>query len=84
MCTPYEIGLRIAHDSLSPDAVRLAEALGRLVSKPTPFCDEGDQAVCPYCDCTEHLEDCDWFLAQQVWVDIKNRAVQIALETPQL
>ena len=31
MCAAYEIGLRIAHESLSPDAVRLAEALGELV-----------------------------------------------------
>ena len=56
----------------------LLVALGRLVSKPAPFCDTGIALVCPYCDCTEHLEDCDWFLAQQVWVTAR----QGALETP--
>ena len=54
---------------------KLLEALGRLVSKPAPFCEDWStaSAVCPYCDCTEHTDDCDWLLAQQVWVDIKNR-----------
>ena len=51
----------------------LLEALGRLVSKPVPFCDEGGSLVCPYCDCTEHPDDCDWLLAQQVWAGERNR-----------
>ncbi len=50
----------------------LLEALERLVEKPAPFCDEGNRLVCPFCDSTEHLDDCDWLTAHNIWVGIKN------------
>ncbi len=58
---------------LTAQVEQLLEALGGLVSKPVPFCDEGSRLVCPYCDCTEHPDNCEWLQAQHVWVDIKNR-----------
>ena len=67
-------------DSLRADCKRLAraahsllKALGSLVSKPAPFCVESGRAVCPYCDSTEHPDNCEWLQAQQIWVGIKNQ-----------
>ena len=60
-------------DSLFADNTQLLTALEGLVAKPVPFCMESDRAVCPYCDSTEHPDDCEWLQAQHVWVGIKNR-----------
>ncbi len=52
----------------------LLKALGGLVSKPAPFCeDEFGDCTCPYCDWREHLTDCEWLQAQHIWVDIKDK-----------
>lgn len=56
-------------------APALLSALGGLVSKPAPFCeDKFGGSVCPYCDCREHPNDCEWLVARNLWVDITNRA----------
>ena len=54
---------------------KLLAALEGLVSKPAPFCeDKLGGSVCPYCDCREHPDDCEWLVARNLWVDISNRA----------
>lgn len=53
-------------------APKLLAALTGLVSKPAPFCeDKFGGAVCPYCDCREHPDDCEWLVARNLWVGVR-------------
>jgi len=55
-------------------APELLAALEGLVSKPAPFCETIAGAVCPYCDSTEHPDDCEWLIARNLYAGIKNAA----------
>jgi len=61
-------------DRLRLDEDILMVTLGRVVGKPAPFCEEKGVLTCPYCEGTsEHLDDCDWLVARNVYVGIRNR-----------